>query len=145
MMERKVKQNVTLSTGFTLPKGSNMFLTTDNMLSPDIYADPHKFIPDRFLKKREGGENSKWQFVTTSPDHLGFGHGSNACPGRFFASNELKVALVYLLLKYDWKYTKEGRLQEGSAGANTWVPQEQLVSYRKNTVDARVDGLLDPI
>jgi len=35
--------------------------------------------------------------------YIGFGHGMHACPGRFFAGNELKVALAHLLLKYDWK------------------------------------------
>jgi cytochrome P450 len=32
---------------------------------------------------------------------MGFGHGQHACPGRFFASNEIKVALCHILLKYD--------------------------------------------
>ena len=34
---------------------------------------------------------------------MGFGYGEHACPGRFFASNEMKVALSFLLLNYDWK------------------------------------------
>jgi len=34
---------------------------------------------------------------------MAFGYGEHACPGRFFASNEIKIALIHLLLKYDWK------------------------------------------
>ncbi|KAL6406725.1 p450 monooxygenase [Ilyonectria robusta] len=34
---------------------------------------------------------------------MGFGHGMHSCPGRFFASNEAKVALCHLLMKYDFK------------------------------------------
>jgi hypothetical protein len=27
----------------------------------------------------------------------------HACPGRFFASNEVKVAVIFLLLRFEWK------------------------------------------
>lgn len=30
--------------------------------------------------------------------------GEHACPGRFFASNEIKIALCILLLEYDFEY-----------------------------------------
>lgn len=74
----------------------------------------------------EGKEN-KHQFVTTSPDSLNFGHGNRAvsgpfsfsckvgfmgphvliglgqCPGRFFASNEIKVVLIELLKSWDFR------------------------------------------
>jgi hypothetical protein len=74
----------------------------------------------------EGKEN-KHQFVTTSPDSLNFGHGNHAvsrpfsfsnkegsmgphvliglrqCPGRFFASNEIKVVLIELLRSWDFR------------------------------------------
>jgi cytochrome P450 len=32
---------------------------------------------------------------------LHFGHGIHACPGRFFASNEIKVVLIELLQNWD--------------------------------------------
>ncbi|KAH7065431.1 putative cytochrome P450 [Macrophomina phaseolina] len=31
---------------------------------------------------------------------MGFGQDTHTCPGCFFASNEVKVALIYLLLMY---------------------------------------------
>lgn len=40
--------------------------------------------------------------INSSLQHMVFGHGTHACPGRFFASNEMKIALCHLLLKYDW-------------------------------------------
>ena len=45
--------------------------------------------------------------VTTGLDHLPFGHGRHGCPGRFFVAHELKMALAYLLLNYDFKLLSE--------------------------------------
>jgi gliotoxin biosynthesis cytochrome P450 monooxygenase len=50
----------------------------------------------------EGKENLH-QFVTTSLESLNFGHGNHACPGRFFASNEIKVVLIELLRRWDFR------------------------------------------
>lgn len=38
-----------------------------------------------------------------SPGHLGFGVGNHACPGRFFAANEIKIFLCHMLLNYAFK------------------------------------------
>lgn len=53
-----------------------------------------------------GDEQSSAQLVSTGPDHLGFGYGSHACPGRFLAANEVKVILCHMLLKYEWKFVE---------------------------------------
>jgi cytochrome P450 len=52
--------------------------------------------------RAEPGKENAAQFVSTSTNHLGFGHGQHACPGRFFASNEIKIIMCHILLKYDW-------------------------------------------
>lgn len=49
------------------------------------------------------GNENKHQFVSTSPESLNFGHGNHTCPGRFFASNEIKVILVELLRNWDFR------------------------------------------
>lgn len=56
------------------------------------------------------------QFVATSPTYLGFGHGRHACPGRFFAANELKLLIAYLLTRYDIQMVLEsdGSVEESS-------------------------------
>ena len=56
----------------------------------------------------EGKEN-KHQFVTTSSESLNFGHGNHACPGRFFASNEIKVVLIELLK--NWEFRLKGDVE----------------------------------
>lgn len=39
--------------------------------------------------------------VTTQPSFLSFGHGRHACPGRFFAAQEMKLMLAYMVRFYD--------------------------------------------
>lgn len=43
------------------------------------------------------------QFVSVSPNSLTFGYGRHACPGRFFAANEIKMILARTLLEWDIK------------------------------------------
>lgn len=79
-------------------------VTSDPFIDPEVYPEPEKYDVYRFLNLRsQPGQENAHQFVTTSPQHMLFGHGAHACPGRFFASNEMKIALCQLLLKYDWK------------------------------------------
>lgn len=41
------------------------------------------------------------QFVSISPNSLGFGYGRHACPGRFFAANEIKMIVARAILTWD--------------------------------------------
>ncbi|KAJ7845095.1 cytochrome P450, partial [Mycena leptocephala] len=41
--------------------------------------------------------------VTTGLDHVVFGHGRHAWPGRFFAATELKTMIARILINYDVK------------------------------------------
>ena len=82
-----------------------MMVSNKGTRDPDIYSDPNKFDSTRFLRLREQpGEEKAHQFATTTPAHMGFGHGQYACPGRFFASDEVKIVLCFLLLKYDMQF-----------------------------------------
>ncbi|OMP84406.1 Ent-kaurene oxidase [Diplodia seriata] len=119
-----------------LPTGTMLAISSSEPLrDPRTFPDPHLFVGDRFLRLREEAlaaataagtaedndsatAGNKWQYATTSAQHLGFGHGPHACPGRFFAAAELKVALALLLLGYDW------RLGEGVEGGNVEVAQD---------------------
>lgn len=72
-----------------------------------MYPSPLEFDAFRFSRPRETGaeahslEQKNTAVITTSDDFLGFGHGRHACPGRFFASQELKLMLAYLVMNYD--------------------------------------------
>ena len=74
-------------------------------IDPSIFPDPHKVDIARFKKLREcPGQETRHQFVATSMEHMGFGYGSHACPGRFFASNEIKILLCFLVLQYNFRF-----------------------------------------
>jgi len=70
--------------------------------SSRLWPDPEKFDGFRFSKLRDQpGNEMKYQHSSTGIDNINFGHGIWACPGRFFASAELKVVMAYLITHYD--------------------------------------------
>ncbi|OLN83304.1 Dihydromonacolin L monooxygenase LovA 6 [Colletotrichum chlorophyti] len=103
-MQRLARADVTLSDGTFIPKGSNVCVSSTSLWDPEIYPEPERWDGYRFLRMREqDGKTNMSQLVSTSSEHLGFGHGKHACPGRFFAANEIKIALVHILLQYEWR------------------------------------------
>ncbi|GJC97859.1 cytochrome P450 [Colletotrichum higginsianum] len=117
---RKVVQpdGITTPTGFHLRYGTILGVPGYGVHHDgDIYPNPNDYRPFRFSEIRttqtipvneEGdGQSEKssgrtrHRWVTTSPEYTTFGHGRYACPGRFFASTELKILLAYLIFNYD--------------------------------------------
>jgi cytochrome P450 len=108
-LSRQTTSDITLSDGLYIPKGTYTAISSLGInYDPSTYPSPYEFQPFRFsnLRSQPGNEN-KYQFVTTSTESIAFGHGTHACPGRFFASNEIKVIFAGLLMRYDVKL-KEG-------------------------------------
>ncbi|ETS84447.1 hypothetical protein PFICI_02472 [Pestalotiopsis fici W106-1] len=129
-MNRYVEQQVTLSDGTVLPKGSRLMIAA-NFMDPEVYDEPEKFDAERFVKKRqESGQENSWQLATTTPEYTLFGHGQHACPGRFFAINELKVLLCHLLLKYEWRFNPEkGRMSPRFIANTKAIAGETEIQY----------------
>ncbi|KAL1858083.1 hypothetical protein Daus18300_010084 [Diaporthe australafricana] len=130
MMNRRAEEAITLSDGLSIPKGAHITVPTFHMRDPEIFgANPDQFDGHRFLRMRQRpGEENRWQFVSTSPEFLSFGHGSHACPGRFFASNEIKIAIIQLLLNFEWKMMDK---PPQSRFSSRFVPDpETLIAYK---------------
>ena len=103
-MRRYTTTNVKLADGTVIPKDNVTMVVSSHHWNPEVYDNPHEFNGHRFLKMRqESGKENKSQFVSVSPEHMGFGYGAHACPGRFLVSDEVKLSLGHLLLKYDLK------------------------------------------
>ncbi|PGG99976.1 hypothetical protein AJ79_08338 [Helicocarpus griseus UAMH5409] len=108
--DRVIEQPLTLSNGFTLPKGARLAVPAGPIsLDDSVWKDAEKFDGFRFAKLRQSSANlsTSYQFVTTGPNAMHFGHGRHACPGRFFAANEIKIIMALMLLKYDIKLENE--------------------------------------
>ncbi|KAF6807701.1 cytochrome p450 monooxygenase [Colletotrichum musicola] len=99
--------DVTLSDGLFLPNNTSIAVSSHLHWDSDTYENPEKWDGWRFynLRQKPGKEHSS-QLVSTSPEHMGFGIGTHACPGRFFGAHEVKIALSHFLLRYDWKLTE---------------------------------------
>ncbi|CAI7635633.1 unnamed protein product [Penicillium bialowiezense] len=143
-MRRLATKDVSLSDGMFIPKNTTILFPADAMWDPDFYENPEEFDPYRYMRMRESPNRQAQtaaQLVSPSPNHLGWGFGQHACPGRFFAANELKIALCQLLLKYDFKLDQE-RLPEirRHGTSRTADPVAKLVIRRRED-DAAVKDL----
>ncbi|KAL4251285.1 cytochrome P450 family protein [Abortiporus biennis] len=131
---RKAMRNFTLSDGTYIPKDT-ILVAPSNATHTDEenYSNAHEFLPFRFSDIRdEDGEGTKHHFVSTSADYISFGHGKHACPGRFFAANELKAMLAHIVLNYDVKFEHEGVRPENVWFGTTLVPAPTAkVLFRK--------------
>ncbi|KAG4434791.1 hypothetical protein IFR05_009726 [Cadophora sp. M221] len=104
------KNGVTLPTGERLPRGTKVGIHAYPVHHDEsYYKDPYTFNPMRFCSLEEklidgpenSGGNKGTALVTTSSIFMPFSHGRHACPGRFFASQQLKLVLAYIALNYD--------------------------------------------
>ncbi|EIW83355.1 cytochrome P450 [Coniophora puteana RWD-64-598 SS2] len=134
LLGRKATKDFTFSDGTMIPKGTFVFSASSAVhRDPEIYEDPEVFKPFRFADMRdEEGEGLKHHMVTPSPSFLNFGYGKHACPGRFFAANELKTMLAHVVTNYDIKLADEGVRPKDLSFAETLSPHPTAtVMWRK--------------
>ncbi|KAJ7458885.1 cytochrome P450 [Mycena latifolia] len=129
-MLRKVvsKDGFSFLDGTKIPHGSFVGVPGLAMhYDPANYENPAIFDGFRFSRQREQrtehpdpGEGLtifNRHMVSTAHDHVVFGHGQHACPGRFFTAMELKTMLAHILINYDVKAKTEGvRPPDGCLG-----------------------------
>lgn len=121
-MHRVLLQDARMSDGILLPKGAHISMAVNSIQNdPDVTPEPEKFDGFRYYKLRErDGEGHLHQFSTTQDRILNFGHGPNSCPGRFFASLEIKIILVRLLMDYEFKF-KNGNERPQNLRAHEFI------------------------
>ncbi|KAF7595481.1 hypothetical protein BBP40_005817 [Aspergillus hancockii] len=142
ILRRFATQNLALEDGVTIRKGERCCVDAYNMINPDIYEYPEKYDAYRFLRMREQpSTENKAHLVATSADHLSFGHGLHACPGRFFSANEVKVALCHLILKYDWKLAPGSTVNPVILGTSRSVDPMTRVVFRRRKEEINLTSL----
>jgi len=117
--QRKVLKTFTLSTGQVIPAGCLIEVPVIGInFDDEVVENPEKFDAFRSYRARElegleGSEKASAgasnQFVSVSPSNLLFGYGRHACPGRFFAANEIKMIVSRAVLDYDMKMSDGSR------------------------------------
>ncbi|NXC39530.1 CP8B1 hydroxylase, partial [Penelope pileata] len=104
---RTVLQDLSLKvsggTEYTLRKGDclALFPHLSVQMNPEIHPEPHKFKYDRFVNpdgtKKDFYKNGKRLKYFNMP----WGAGVSICPGRFFATAEIKLFVSLILTHYD--------------------------------------------
>jgi cytochrome P450 len=130
------KDGIVTPSGVRIPRGFTVNVPSYPVFQDgEIYPDAREFKPFRFAEQRsdesvEYVKRAAKAFATTSTDYLAFGHGRNACPGRFFAANELKLMLAHLVLSYDIDIGGE-RPRNSWFGLNRVPPLQATIRIKK--------------
>jgi cytochrome P450 len=130
---RRIMKDFTFSNGVQVPAGSIVVTAAEAAHFDEAnYTNPDVFDGFRFSNLRdEDGEGTKHQTVALTPDFVIFGTGRHACPGRFFAVNELKTMLAHVLLNYDVKLADEKRPENIWQQAQSSPNPSAKVLFRK--------------
>lgn len=105
------KNGIDLGDGIHIPQGVRTAMPNFGIHhDPQNYDHPDEYDAFRFSRQREtlqqDGQTLQERnqaVVTTSDTFLTFGRGKHACPGRFFASQEMKLMLAHIIQTYDVK------------------------------------------
>ncbi|KAK3936260.1 cytochrome P450 monooxygenase [Diplogelasinospora grovesii] len=106
------RRGLALPNGQHVPPGATVELASRAIVSDPAWhqgdADPAVFDGLRHYRRRTrpgagAADHARHQFVASHEQSLAFGYGRHACPGRFFAANELKMLLARLILEFDFK------------------------------------------
>jgi cytochrome P450 len=141
-MHRVALDNVEPPNGIKIRKGEGMAISSHRMWSENDYENSGQFDGYRFVKRRkQPGYEHKSHLISTSHDHTAFSHGKHACPGRFFAANEVKIAMVHILLKYDLKMDNPNDAIGCEVGTNMYANPMAKMSVRKRAEEIDLDNL----
>ncbi|XP_027516390.1 5-beta-cholestane-3-alpha,7-alpha-diol 12-alpha-hydroxylase [Corapipo altera] len=113
LLVRAVLEDISFKTSsgteYILRKGDRvaLFPHLAVQMNPEIHHEPHKFKYDRFVNpdgtKRDFYKNGKKLKYVNMP----WGAGVSTCPGRFFASAEMKLFVFLMLSHYDLELVNE--------------------------------------
>ncbi|NXY18260.1 CP8B1 hydroxylase, partial [Atrichornis clamosus] len=113
MLVRAVLEDTSLRTSsgteLTLRKGDRvaLFPHISVQMNPEIHEEPHKFKYNRFVNpdgtKKDFYKNGKKLKYVNMP----WGAGVSTCPGRFFATAEMKLFVFLMLSHYELELVNE--------------------------------------
>ncbi|RIB03931.1 cytochrome P450 [Gigaspora rosea] len=106
-----IGDSYTFSNGTTIPKGRDAYLyMKDTAFNNKFYGETSSnFQPKRHITSYSNGKTVHSPATKVDRSFITFGGGKHACPGRFFAVNEIKMGLHKLILKYNIR-TENGKI-----------------------------------
>lgn len=85
--------------GYDIPMDANVeFFVHGISHDPNIWSDPEKFDPDRFLSGREDADITGVKGVKMMP----FGVGRRICPGLGMATVHVNLMLARMVQEFEW-------------------------------------------
>lgn len=139
--ERLITRPHTFSDGFTIPANTQIGVPTQAIsMDPELYHEPERFDGLRFYKlkkaleskqdgaKKDVGATGKLAFASSNHESMAFGYGRHACPGRWFAGNEIKLIMVHLLDNYEFRFP-DGKIGLDSRPASLGVETQYLPDH----------------
>ncbi|KAJ2929753.1 hypothetical protein H1R20_g7315, partial [Candolleomyces eurysporus] len=106
---RKVQKDFTFSNGVTVPAGYTVGCVSHAAQhDSSLYDNSGEFDGFRFCKA-ESDVNSTKSMTSPDPKFFLFGSGRHMCPGRYFATAEIKAMLAYILINYDFRLPDDSK------------------------------------
>lgn len=133
------KNGFTTLSGLHIPRGNLVAVPGKNIARDDaFYPDASTYQPFRFAEKRKDQsvgyvKRAREAAPTTTPEFLPFGHGKHACPGRFFATSEMKLIMAYMVMNYDME-PLDKRPDDIYAGPAKLPPLAATIRIRRRAI-----------
>jgi ent-kaurene oxidase len=136
--ERIITRNYVMSDGFRIPANTQIGVPTQAIsMDPTIYPEPEKFDGWRFYNMKQDitdkGTAGKLAFSSSNHESMTFGYGRHACPGRWFAGNEIKMIMAYLLENYEFRFP------DGKTGLENRPPSMNVETQFLPNHDAMIE------
>lgn len=129
--QRKALRPITLSDGTQIPCGTFTFSPANAIgFDPNIYTKANTFDGLRFYNLRQASleDEKKYQLTSITKTQMQFGSGRHACPGRWFASHQIKLVLAAVIDRY------ELRLKDGEGRPKSIVFQTNQLPDPKGEI-----------
>ncbi|RIA87429.1 cytochrome P450 [Glomus cerebriforme] len=127
LQHKTLSSYYTFSNGYQVPKGRFVYIRTNEIhFDEELQGkNSNEFDAFRYLNKNSPA-------TRVERNHLIFGLGKHACPGRVFAINEIKIALHYFLLNYNIRAKSGKKIEARFFGAFESPSNEGLI-FEKRT------------
>ncbi|KAK5686010.1 hypothetical protein LTS10_002123 [Elasticomyces elasticus] len=144
-LQREVVQagGITTPDGVYLPQGSHVATFHPDLLDDDVLYDPLRSYKVAMGALNGDGEGQprkqKLASDISGGQSLAFGLGKHACPGRFFAVQNIKLILGWMVTRYEFLPLKE-EVKMTEVGDAEVPPGKMMVKVRRRQKDMSMVG-----